>query len=112
DLEPARQEDEEAPPGTQDRPCPDSLAAFECRAEYREVQRDPADPEPGSRLDGLDNHEVIEPWLSGTVPAHQVEREPVAAPRHEVQQRPERAVLGSCSDHAALVTLAADPAER
>src|SRR6266704_1142672 len=111
DLEPPGHEDQDAPPGTRDRAGADPLAAFERRPERGEVQRDAGHAEFGGALDGLGDHEVVQAGLGGPVPPHQVEREPVAAPGHEVQQRLERAVLGGGREHAPLVAWAADPAE-
>ena len=103
DLEPPGQEEQDAAPGAQHRPGPDPLAALQRGPEHGEVQRDALHAEVGRRLDGLDDQEVVQARLGGPVPAHQVEREPVVAPRHEVQERPELAVLGGGGDHAALV---------
>src|SRR6185437_5172343 len=74
--------------------------------------RDLLDAEILSGLDGLHDHEVVQPRLGGSVPAHKVKREAVASPRDEVQQRLQRSVLSGRRDHAPLVAGAANPAER
>src|SRR5580693_1540786 len=103
DLEPPGHEQQDPPPGPDHRPGADPLAALKGGAKGGEIQRDPADPEFVRMLDGLDDQEVVQAGLGVPVAAHQVEREPVGAPGHEMQDRAQVAVLGGRRDHAAPV---------
>src|SRR5690348_11430952 len=111
DLEPPGREQQDATPGTQHRPGADPLAAGQRGAEHREVQRHPLDAEFLCRLDRLHDEEVVDARLCGPLPPHQVERESVRPPRHEMQQAAQHPVLRGRGDDAVPVARAADPAQ-
>src|SRR5215470_2735484 len=111
DLEPAGGEQQDAPPGAEHRPGADPLAPGQRRAEHREVERHPLDAEFLGRLDRLHDEEVVDPWLRGAFPAHEVQGQAVGTPRHEVQQAAQHPVFHGGGDHALPVARPADAAQ-
>ena len=79
-------------------------------AKFSEIR---STPSAARRCDELGHHELDEPVVGVPVAAHQVEREPVAAPGHEGQQRAQRALAVERLDqHAVAVGRVAEAAQR
>jgi hypothetical protein len=113
ELPPARTDQEQPPPQPDHGPGADLLALLEGGPEHGEVQREAFHAQRARPLRELGHHELGEPVVGRAVAAHQVEGEPVAAPRHEGQQRPQRALgVEALDQHAFAVGRVAEPGKR
>ena len=86
------------PPQPGHRAGAELRAALERLAEHREVQRHPAARRSRGACSASElTMQLDQPVVGGGVAAHQVERQPVAAPRHEAEEAAQRCPRASCA---------------